>query len=115
MKKIVCVLLIGLGIGGISSSAIAVGVAGGVSCKTWTDVRRNAPDSPVGARARGWLLGYISGLTAGNGVDFLSEQETSDMLFGYADTYCKNNPSKGLNDAGLRIGLELARSKGLLK
>lgn len=60
-----------------------------------------------------WLIGYLSGIVAGSGMDFLVGTETASV-FRMADAYCTENPEMNLAGAGTYIARQLMRQKGLV-
>jgi hypothetical protein len=49
-----------------------------------------------------WLLGYLTGRNFENDTDVGRGME-SDTIYSIALDFCRNNPSKDIDDAGIRV------------
>lgn len=85
-----------------------VNVMGGVSCGSWIEERekRNRGGDALGTIVQErWFVGYLSGLAVGSGKEFWGAPGVSLMdnksAYLWADNYCRTNPLKNLDDAGL--------------
>jgi hypothetical protein len=64
--------------------------------------------------ARGWLLGYLSGINHvladdKKGFDPLNKLNSADQAYLWIENYCKANPLKQLSAAGSLLYLELEK------
>ena len=92
---------------GVCASAIGAPFTsfGAPDCGQWV----NSPSLP----RKGWLLGFMSGLSAQH-ADFrpsakdpLDRVSSADQIYVWMDNYCKANPLKSVSNAGLELFDEL--------
>jgi hypothetical protein len=60
--------------------------------------------------ARTWLLGYLSGLAAGDSqakVDVLDRLNSADQAYFWMDNYCKANPLKNISSGAIQLYFEV--------
>lgn len=60
-----------------------------------------------------WLVGYLSGIVAGSGTDFLVGTD-NESVFRMVDSYCEANPQMNLSAAGTSVARQLEREKGIV-
>jgi len=60
-----------------------------------------------------WLIGYLSGIVAGSGMDFLAGTE-SEAAFVMVDTYCSEHNDMNLAGAGTHVARQLMHQKGIV-
>jgi hypothetical protein len=100
---------------GSSLSAAAFDSRGARSCGDWTQHRLDA----VGGHklnsdiSQTWLVGYLSGMVAGSGMDFLTGTK-NPVLFGMADDLCRKYPQADLAFIGTAIARELMQEKDIV-
>jgi hypothetical protein len=62
---------------------------------------------------KAWLLGYMSGLNAVTNpdsrkkIDWLDKVNSAEQIYLFADNYCRANPLRKIESAGLKLYLEL--------
>ena len=61
---------------------------------------------------KNWFLGYLSGRADESGKNFLKGTD-SESIFLWLDNYCRANPDKNLDNAGLDLARELMQLKGI--
>jgi hypothetical protein len=82
------------------------------SCGEWV-VHREKSDTLALSNAS-WLLGYLSGLAASGGKDFLSATGNAS-IYKWMDAYCRANPLRDVSSGGNALAAELAGKKGTPK
>jgi len=99
---------------GSSMLAVAVDARGSRACAAWQEHRlEEAEGHTTQAQVdQTWLVGYLSGVVAGSGIDFLTGTD-NDSLFSMADVYCQANPLGHLAQAGTAMARELMEDKGI--
>lgn len=107
-------LLIGCILLGSLSLAQSVESRGSRSCVSWQSHRLEqaegyAQNSEVDQT---WLVGYLSGVVAGSGIDFLVSTD-NQTLFSMVDDYCNSQPRGQLAAAGTSLARGLMQQKGL--
>lgn len=60
-----------------------------------------------------WLVGYLSGMVAGSGMDFLVGSK-NPTVFRMADDLCQRNPEADLAHIGTTIARELMQQKNIV-
>lgn len=110
MKKTVLTLLAVAALGVISTVANAVTSMGVRPCGTWIENRR-IPNSNGDVAAQGWLAGYLTGMAVASGRDALVNADLPSMSL-WIDNYCRQNPLKRLDDAGVALFFELKPPNG---
>ncbi len=89
------------------ASAHLVQIRGGGTCADWMKQR------PKQAQLlETWLLGYLSGMAQQLDIHFPKEV-SNDAVFLWMDTYCKQNPGKGLQTGGFRLMGKFANNEGV--
>lgn len=107
MRKKMVLLLVGLMLSGVASTASAIDVRGGSSCGQWV--------SDKGVSEHGhkkWFLGYMSGIALGYKQDVLKGKDSAS-LFLWMDNYCRANPLKRVDEGGDELFIELIKQKGI--
>ena len=61
---------------------------------------------------KAWLLGYMSGLSSGTNPDgkkkdWLGKVDSADQIYLFVENYCRANPLKRIEAAGLTLYVEL--------
>lgn len=99
----------------MSLPGVAVDSRGARSCDEWQQQRQEAVEghSLDADINQTWLVGYLSGLVAGSGMDFLAGTK-NPTLFRMADDLCKRHPQADLGFIGTAIGRELMQEKRIL-
>jgi hypothetical protein len=82
------------------------------SCGEWVSHREKSDTLALGNTS--WLLGYLSGLAAGRGKDFLSGTDNGP-IYKWMDNYCRTNPLRDVGSGGIALAAELTRKKGTPK
>lgn len=84
---------------------------GARSCALWTENRVDERSGhQLGAQFyQTWLVGYLSGMAAGTGVDLLGGRPNAP-LFQMVDRYCAENPGANLAQAGATVARELMQA-----
>lgn len=97
-----------------ASAAHAVESRGARSCAHWKEGRQAEPEgySRIAEIDQTWLVGYMSGLVAGSGLDFLVGTD-NPTLFALVDDYCGQTPAGNLATAGVAVARRLMQDKGL--
>ena len=98
----------------IAIDARAITVLGARSCGTWIESRtdNSSGKSWASLASESWLVGYLSGLAGGIDKDFLKGTD-APSIFLWVDNYCRSNPLKAIDDAGIALALELVKQKRL--
>lgn len=96
-------------------AATAVDSRGARSCWEWQQHRLEAGEGYTldAEIIQTWLVGYLSGLVAGSGMDFLVGT-SNPVLYRRADALCKSYPQVDLAFVGTAIARELMREKGIV-
>ena len=94
---------------------LAVESRGARSCSEWQKYRQD--------KIRGysmnadiyetWLVGYLSGIVAGTGEDFLAGTD-NETVFRMVDDYCDENLQMNLATAGTSAARQLVKQKGII-
>jgi len=110
MKKLIAVIVLGLMLTGVAStaSAVAVFITGSTSCGVWVNSRTNN----TAVQWMGWFEGYLSGLSMGTKKSAL-EGTDNQSIFLWMDNYCRANPLKDVKAGGQVLFWELVEQKGL--
>jgi hypothetical protein len=90
---------------------------GSRSCGKWIEERRmESSTKPMNKIpvliTRSWFLGYLSGRAEASGRNFLKGTD-SESIFLWLDVYCRANPAKDLDSAGIDLARELMQMKGI--
>lgn len=93
----------------------AVESRGARSCANWQEGRLAEKEaySRIAEIDQTWLVGYMSGLVAGSGLDFFAGTDNR-TLFAMVDDYCVLTPTGNLATAGVAVARQLTQSKGLI-
>lgn len=110
-----CGVLAGCFLLGASHSAPGYESRGARSCVAWQEYRR---DEQAGYARNAeihqtWLIGYLSGIVAGSGMDFLAGSDNEEV-FRMVDAYCGANPLMNLGTAGTYVARDLMQHKGIV-
>jgi hypothetical protein len=113
--KYLCALLAGCCLLGLSDTVVAYESRGARSCAAWQEYRR---DERVGYGQNAevyqtWLIGYLSGIVAGSGTDFLAGTD-NESVFVMVDIYCGANLLMNLAGAGTYVARDLMQQKGIV-
>jgi len=100
---------------GTIGSSLAYESRGARSCSAWQEYRQDEmAGNPRNSEIyQTWLVGYLSGIVAGSGMDFLAGTE-NEVVFLMTDTYCSENPTMNLSAAGTAVARELMQLKGIV-
>jgi hypothetical protein len=60
-----------------------------------------------------WLVGYLSGIVAGSGADFLVGTD-NELVFPMVDVFCSANLQANLAEAGTSVARQLMQLKGIV-
>lgn len=104
MKNIVALLLVAVG-SLMAHPVEAVQVQGMPSCGKWIQFHHDY--------AKGWLLGYLSGVASGLEKDFLRGNDAASFFL-WMDKYCREHPLNDLEQGAGALALELI-NKGRAK
>lgn len=94
-----------------NAAAQTVTARGARSCALWNENRLDERGGHLlGAQFyQTWLVGYLSGMAAGTGVDLLGGRPNAP-LFQMVDRYCAENPGANLAQAGATVARELMQA-----
>lgn len=108
-------LLIGCCLLGTSMLVAAVESRGSRACAAWLEDRLEETEghSQHAEIDQTWLVGYLSGVVAGSGIDFLVGTDNA-LIFSKIDDYCQAHPREDLARAGTALARELMRQKGIV-
>ena len=100
---------------GISQAGLAYESRGARSCVGWQQYRQDERAGyPLNSETyETWLIGYLSGLVAGSGMDFLAGTD-NESVFQMMDAYCSANPQINLAIAGTYVARDLMQRKGIV-
>jgi len=113
MKR-VAMFLLGACLLASSLPTAAVDARGSRTCSSWLEHRlEEAEGHTLHAEIdQTWLVGYLSGVVAGSGIDFLVGTDNVSV-FSMVDVYCQANPLSNLAPAGTALARELMQQKGI--
>jgi len=108
-------LLAGCYLLGTSHAVPAYESRGARSCVAWQEYRqdKNAGHPQNAEIYETWLVGYLSGIVAGSGTDFLAGTD-NEAVFQMVDVYCGANLLMNLATAGTYVARDLMQQKGLV-
>jgi len=114
MKRL-CALLAGCCLLGASHLSLAYDARGARSCDGWQQFRQ---DQKRGYSLNAeiyetWLVGYLSGIVAGSGTDFLAGTE-NESVFLMVDTFCSENLQTNLAASGTSVARQLMQLEGIV-
>lgn len=106
--------LLGCCLLGSSTLVLALEARGSRTCAAWLEHRLEAKEGHTQHAEvdQTWLVGYLSGVVAGSGIDFLADTDNA-VIFSMADVYCQANPLGHLAPAGTALARELMQQKGI--
>ena len=104
----------------LAASAIAVPapsqasepVSQAPSCGEWVAHREKS--STLALSYTGWLRGYLAGMGAGAGKDYLAGTENS-TIYKWMDNYCRSNPLRDVGSGAKLLAAELAGKRAAPK
>jgi len=110
-----CALLAGCCVLGASYPAFGYESRGARSCSGWNEYRLDGKSGyPQNANVyETWVIGYISGIVAGSGTDFLAGTDT-EAVYLMVDSYCHANEPMNLAAAGTHVARQLMQQKGIV-
>ncbi len=113
MNYLILVLL-GCCLLGSSMLAAALEARGSRTCAAWQEHRTEEAEGHTQHAEidQTWLVGYLSGVVAGSGIDFLSDTDNVS-IFSMTDVYCHSNPLGHLAPAGTALARQLMQQKGI--
>ena len=85
---------------------------GSPSCGEWVAHREKSDTLALGNAY--WLQGFIAGLSAGSGKDFLAGTDSS-AFNGWMDKYCQANPLRDLASGAGALAAELQKNRRTAK
>ena len=91
---------------GFSASSYADEFFGGGGCGQWSISRAEPRPSVNEAANFGWLMGFLSGLASGTGVNVLVGVAPQSIAF-WMDKYCRANPSNKVGTGAITLFNEL--------
>ena len=100
---------------GMSHPVLAYESRGARSCAGWQEFRQDERAGyPLNAAIyQTWLIGYLSGIVAGSGMDFLAGTN-NESVFLMIDDYCDVNRRMNLAAAGTFVARSLMQQKGIV-
>lgn len=107
--------LVGTCLLALSVPAAAFDSRGARSCEEWQQRRLEAIEGHKldAGIIQTWLVGYLSGLVAGSGMDFLVGTK-NPLLFSMADELCQRYPQADLAFVGTAIARDLMQQKSIV-
>lgn len=97
---------------GLSSNSNANGITylGSASCGDWIQNRTGGGDAKLllNTAQEFWLLGYLSGVANGLGVDFMRTSDAASFYL-WMDNYCRDNPLDNVADGAVKLARELKK------
>lgn len=95
--------------------AMAYESRGARSCEAWLAYRQDEQEGYLlnAEVLQTWIVGYLSGIVAGSGMDFLAGTDNS-AVFLMVDTYCGQHRQMNLSGAGTQVARELMQQKGIV-
>ncbi|MCX7173377.1 MAG: hypothetical protein NT159_05525 [Proteobacteria bacterium] len=99
----------------LSLPVAAVDSRGARSCNDWQQHRQEAIEGHTlnADFSQTWLVGYLSGLVAGSGMDFLVGTK-NPVLYSMADELCRKHPEVDLAFIGTAIARDLMQEKRIV-
>lgn len=96
-------------------AAAAYESRGACSCAAWQEYRQDekAGNTRNAEVYQTWVIGYLSGMVAGTGIDFLAGTE-NEPLFQMIDSFCDAHLQLNLAAAGTYVARTLMRQKGIV-
>jgi hypothetical protein len=100
---------------GMGLPAQAYESRGARSCQGWQEFRlaQKKGYSLDAEIYETWLVGYLSGIVAGSGTDFLVSTD-NESVFRMVDGFCESNPQMNLSAAGTSVARQLEHDKGIV-
>jgi hypothetical protein len=111
----ICSLVVGGCLLAASRPVLAYESRGARSCVIWQEYRRDQiAGYPLNSETyQTWLIGYLSGIVAGSGMDFLAGTD-NESVFQMVDGYCSANLLMNLAAAGTYVARDLMQQKGIV-
>jgi len=108
-------VLAGCLVWGMSQPGLAYESRGARPCAGWQEFRQEERAGyPLNAAIyQTWLVGYLSGIVAGSGMDFLAGTD-NESVFRMVDDYCDDNLRMNLAAAGTHVARSLMQQKGIV-
>lgn len=107
-------VLVGLLLLAPGSAALSYESRGARACAAWNENRSDKSEHPQPAEIyETWLIGYLSGIVAGSGMDFLAGSD-NETVYLMVDAYCAKNQRMNLAAAGTSVARELMQQKGIV-
>jgi len=93
-----------------NSNATGITYSGSASCRDWVQNRTGGGDAKLllSTAQEFWLLGYLSGVANGLGVDFMRTANAASIEL-WMDNYCRNNPLDNVADGAVKLARELKK------
>ena len=85
----------------VTAPSWAVTIRGMPSCGAWVKDRENKASGWPAMTNKTWLIGYLSGLSSGLGVEFWRKGGNTldnESAYLWMDNYCRANPLKDTQD-----------------
>jgi len=100
---------------GLSQGGAAYESRGARSCLVWQQYRQDQKIGyPLNSETyQTWVVGYLSGIVAGSGMDFLAGTD-NESVFQMMDAYCAANPLMNLASAGTYVARDLMQQKRIV-
>ncbi len=113
--KPLCALVVACCVLWTTNFATAYESRGARSCAAWQEYRRDEKvGNPLNAQIyQTWVIGYLSGIVAGSGMDFLYGTD-NESVFSMVDTYCGANLLMNLAAAGTYVARDLMQQKAIV-
>lgn len=89
-------------------------VRGVPTCSEWEAARAPVEEDRFQDEGRRtWLLGFLSGLAIGQNKEFWGDAKAldNDSAYRWVDDYCREHPTKSLDDAGVLLFIERTRGR----
>lgn len=108
-------LLAGCCLPGLSHPSWGYEARGARSCDGWQEFRQDQRRGySLNAEVyETWLVGYLSGIVAGSGADFLIGTDNVSVFL-MVDDYCSENPRMNLAAAGTSAARRLMQLKNIV-
>lgn len=109
------VLLAGCVLLAVSQISLSYESRGARSCAGWQQYSHDEADGyPKNLEIyQTWVIGYLSGMVAGSGMDFLVGTD-SESIYLMVDAYCASNLNMNLAGAGTHLARQLMQQKNIV-
>jgi hypothetical protein len=94
-----------------AANADGLNIRGARSCGEWVEGHQVNVSTLDGTFAETWLIGYLSGIAAATGKDFLGGTDNAS-IFLWVTNYCRANPLNSLDEGGTSLFALLTKRKG---